>query len=41
MKGFKIEVSGNKSIKLMVTDGFGLEFDFELENFDKDYMKRF
>lgn len=41
VKGFRIEVSLNKSIKLIVTDGFGLEFDFELEKFDKDYMKRF
>ena len=41
VKGFRIEVGLNKSIKLIVTDGFGLEFDFELEKFDKDYMKRF
>ena len=41
MKGFRIEVSTKKSIKLIVTDGFDLEFSFELESFDKDYMKRF
>ena len=38
VKGFRIEV--NQKLRLVVSDGFGLEFDFELENFDKDYMKR-
>ena len=41
MKGFRLEVNLKKSIKLIVTDGFDLEFSFELESFDKDYMKRF
>ena len=41
VKGFRIEVGLKKSIKLIVTDGFDLEFSFELESFDKDYMKRF
>ena len=41
MKGFRVEVNIKKSIKLIVTDGFDLEFSFELESFDKDYMKRF
>ena len=41
VKGFRIEVTTKKSLKLIVTDGFDLEFSFELESFDKDYMKRF
>ena len=41
MKGIRIEVGLKKSIKLIVTDGFDLAFSFELESFDKDYMKRF
>ena len=41
VKGFRVEVNLKKSIKLIVTDGFDLEFSFELESFDKDYMKRF
>ena len=40
MKGFRIEVGLKKSIKLIVTDGFDLEFSFELETFDKEDMKR-
>ena len=41
MKGFRIEVNLKKSIKLIVTDGFDLEFSFELESFDKENIKRF
>ena len=39
-KGFRIIVGEEQDIKLLVTDGFGVDFEFKIENLDAEHLKR-
>ena len=39
-KGFKLEIVSSGTIRLMITDGFGVDFEFLIEGLNSAYHKR-
>ena len=39
-KGFKLEIVRSGKIRLMITDGFGVDFEFLIEGLNSAYYKR-
>ena len=39
-KGFKIEMEESNKIKLSVTDGFGVNFEYCVDKLDSEQIKR-
>ena len=40
-KGFKLEIVDRGSVRLTITDGFGVDFEFLIEGLNSDDLKRF
>ena len=40
-KGFKLEIVTRGSVRLTITDGFGVDFEFLIEGLNSDDLKRF
>ena len=39
-KGFTIKMIDKDTLELVLTDGFGINFEFRVENFESDVFKR-
>ena len=39
-KGFRLELVDPGTVKLFLTDGFGVNFEFMLQNLDSERIKR-
>ena len=39
-KGFRVELVEPGTVKLFLTDGFGVNFEFMLQNLDSERIKR-
>ena len=40
-KGFKLEIVDRGSVRLTITDGFGVDFEFLIEGLNSDELQRF
>ena len=39
-KGFKLEIVNSGTVRLTITDGFGVDFEFLIEGLNSDELKR-